>query len=147
VVAAAAICALLGRTATGWLLKPDTDRRRAAVWTFLVQASGSLALLLSVAGWTPAALLLAGCGLFGIGIGNMLFLPPVAVQAEWPPEQVAAVVAALAATMLFGGAFAPGAFGLLRDGFGDWAPAGAALALQVTAAFLVQRTASAKRAT
>jgi MFS family permease len=147
-VAAVAVCALLGRTATGWLLKPDADRRRAAAWTFLVQASGSLALLLSVAGLAPAApLLLAGCVLFGIGVGNMLFLPPVAAQAEWPPEQVSAVVAAMLAAMLLGGAFAPGAFGLLRDGLGDWAAAGAALALQLTAALLVRDTAGARPAT
>ena len=147
-VAAVAVCALLGRTATGWLLKPDADRRRAAAWTFLLQAGGSLALLLSVAGLGPAApLLLAGCVLFGIGVGNMLFLPPVAAQAEWPPEQVPAVVAAMLAAMLLGGAFAPGAFGLLRDGLGDWAAAGAALALQLTAALLVRGTTSAKPAT
>jgi len=109
------------------------------VLTFLVQAGGSLALVLSVAGLAPAAsLLVAGCVLFGVGVGNMLFLPPVAAQAEWPPEQVPAVVAAMLAAMLLAGAFAPGGFGLLRDGLGDWAAAGAALALQLTAALLVR---------
>ena len=63
-------------------------------------------------------------------------------QAEWPPEQVPAVVAAMLAAMLLAGAFGPGAFGLLRDGFGDWAAVGAALALQFTAALLVRGTAS-----
>ena len=96
----------------------------------------------------PAApVLLAGCVLFGIGVGNMLFLPPVAAQAEWPPEQVPAVVAAMLAAMLLGGAFAPGALGLLRDGLGDWAAAGAALVLQLIAALLVRGAASAKPAT
>jgi cyanate permease len=141
---AATACAVLGRTAVGWLLKPDTDRRRvAALNYFLLQAGGSLALLL-FAGAAPAPLpLVVGCVLFGLGVGNMLSLPPMVAQAEWPPEQVAAVVAAVAATMLLAGAFAPAAFGLLRDGLGDWAVGGAALALQLTAALLVRPAAGA----
>lgn len=140
---AATACAVLGRTAVGWLLKPDTDRRRVAALNFLLQAGGSLALLLS-AGAAPAPLpLVVGCVPFGLGVGNMLSLPPMVAQAEWPPEQVAAVVAAVAATMLLAGAFAPAAFGLLRDGLGDWAVGGAALALQLTAALLVRPAAGA----
>jgi hypothetical protein len=126
-LAAATACAVLGRTAVGWLLKPGADRRRAAALNFLVQAGGSLALLLSAAGAAPAPpLLVLGCVLFGLGVGNMLSLPPVVAQAEWPPERVAAVVAAVIATMQLAGAFAPAAFGLLRDGVGDWAAGGTA---------------------
>jgi cyanate permease len=138
---AATACAVLGRTAVGWLLKPDTDRRRVAALNFLLQAGGSLALLLS-AGAAPAPLpLVVGCVLFGLGVGNMLSLPPMVAQAEWPPEQVAAVVAA---TMLLAGALAPALFGLLRDGLGDWTAGGTALALQFTAVMLVRTTAGAK---
>jgi cyanate permease len=136
---------VLGRTAVGWLLKPDTDRRRVAALNFLIQAGGSLALLLSAAGAAPAPpVLVMGCVLFGLGVGNMLSLPPMVVQVEWPPEQVAAAVAAIGGTMLLAGAFAPAIFGLLRDGFGDWAAVGTALTLQLTAALLVQGTAGAR---
>jgi MFS family permease len=142
---AASACAVLGRTAVGWLLKPDTDRRRVAALNFLIQAGGSLALLLSAAGAAPAPpVLVMGCVLFGLGVGNMLSLPPMVAQVEWPPEQVAAVVAAIGGTMLLAGAFAPAIFGLLRDGFGDWAAVGTALTLQLTAALLVQGTAGAR---
>jgi MFS family permease len=136
---AATACAVLGRTAVGWLLRPGTDRRRVAALNFLLQAGGSLALLLSAAGVTFSPLLLVlGCVLFGLGVGNMLSLPPVVAQAEWPPERVASVVAAVIATMQLAGAFAPAAFGLLRDGLEDWAVGGVALALQLTAALLVR---------
>lgn len=145
-LSAASACAVLGRTAVGWLLKPGADRRRAAALNFLVQAGGSLALLLSAAGAAPAPLLLiVGCVLFGLGVGNMLSLPPVVAQVEWPPERAAAVVAAVVAVMQLAGAFAPAAFGLLRDGLGDWAAVGTAFVLQLTAALLV-RAAAGKRA-
>ncbi len=107
-----------------------------AALNFLLQASGSLALL--AAGATAAALLVLGCVLFGLGIGNMLSLPPAIAQAEWPPEQVGAVVATVVATMQVCAAFAPSVFGLLRDGVGDWAAGGMALALQLAAALLVR---------
>ena len=146
-LSAASACAVLGRTSVGWLLPPGADRRGAAMLNFLFQAGGSLALL--AAGGTSAPLLVLGCVLFGLGVGNMLSLPPVVAQAEWPPEQVARVVASALAGMQLAGAFAPSAFGLLRDGFGDWAAVGAALALQLAAALLVRAvggTRSAQRA-
>jgi MFS family permease len=135
-LSAATACAVLGRTLVGWLLRPGADRRVVAALNFLLQASGSLALL--SAGGTSAAPLVLGCVLFGLGIGNMLSLPPAIAQAEWPPEQVGAVVATVVATMQVCAAFAPSVFGLLRDGVGDWAAGGMALALQLAAALLVR---------
>lgn len=131
----ATACAVLGRTLVGWLLPPGADRRRAAVLNFLVQAAGSLVLL--AAGGAPALLLLA-CVLFGLGIGNLLSLPPLIAQAEWPPEQLGAVVALLTAVNQAFYAFAPALFGLLRDLAGDWTVGAAALGLQLAAALLLR---------
>ena len=77
---AASACAVLGRTAVGWLLRPETDRRRAAALNFLVQAGGSLALLLSASATSAPLLLVLACVLFGLGVGNMLSLPPMVAQ-------------------------------------------------------------------
>jgi MFS family permease len=133
----ATVCAVAGRTLVGWLLPPGGDRRRVGVVNFLVQAAGSVALL--VAGGTSAPLLLLACALFGLGLGNLLSLPPLIAQAEWPPAEVAAVVAAVTAVNQAFYAFAPGLFGVLRDAAGDGAVAVAALLLQVAAAAVLLR--------
>jgi MFS family permease len=132
----ATACAVLGRSAVGWLLPPQASRRGAAVLNFLVQAAGSAALL--AAGGTSAPLLIAACVLFGLGLGNLLSLPPLIAQAEWPAAQVAAVVALLTAINQAFYAFAPAIFGLLRDLLGDWSVGAAALALQLAAALLLR---------
>jgi cyanate permease len=133
----ATICAVLGRTAVGWLMPPGADRRMAGVLNFLVQAAGSVALL--AAGGDSAWLYLLACVLFGLGLGNLLSLPMLIVQAEWPPAQVGAVVAALTAVNQAFYAFAPGLFGLMRDLAGDWTVGAAALVLQLVAAAVLLR--------
>ncbi|CAH0203888.1 MFS transporter [Roseomonas sp. CECT 9278] len=131
-VSLATVCAVLGRTAVGWLLPPDASRRGAAALNFLVQAAGSVALL--AAGGTSAPLMLLACVLFGLGLGNLLSLPPLIAQAEWPAAQVGAVVALITAVNQAFYAFAPAIFGLLRDLAGDWTVGAVALALQLAAA-------------
>ena len=63
-------CAVLGRTLLGALLPARADRRIAAAANFGVQVAGSLALLAS--GGVSVPRLLAGCVLFGLGVGNMI---------------------------------------------------------------------------
>lgn len=132
----ATVCAVLGRTAAGWLLPPEASRRGAAVLNFLVQAAGSVALL--AAGGTSAPLMIAACVLFGLGIGNLLSLPPLIAQAEWPAAQVGAVVALITAVNQAFYAFAPALFGVLRDLAGDWTVGAVALALQLAAAAMLR---------
>lgn len=127
----ATACAVIGRTAVGVLLPPGVDRRLAGCANFLLQAAGGLALAL--AGDAPAALLL-GTVLFGLGIGNLLSLPPLIAQAEWPPEQVAGVLALLTAVNQGFYAFGPAIFGAALQGWGAAAPPALAMALQVAAA-------------
>lgn len=128
----ATICAVLGRTAVGWLLPPEASRRGAAVLNFLVQAAGSVALL--AAAGSSAPLMILACVLFGLGLGNLLSLPPLIAQAEWPAAQVGAVVALVTAVNQAFYAFAPAIFGVLRDLAGDWTVPAAALVLQLAAA-------------
>jgi MFS family permease len=130
-MSAATACAVIGRTAVGVLLPPGMDRRLAGCGNFLLQAAGCL--VLALAGGAPAALLL-GVVLFGLGIGNLLSLPPLIAQTEWPPEEVAAVLALLTAVNQAFYAFGPALFGAALEGWGAAAPPALAAALQVAGA-------------
>lgn len=128
----ATACAVLGRTAVGTLMPPGLDRRAIGVANFLMQAVGSA--VLAAAGGESAALLLAGVVLFGLGIGQLLSLPPLIAQAEWPPEAVGQVVAMVTAVNQAFYAFGPGLLGAALDAFGPVAPPAIAGVLQLLAA-------------
>jgi MFS family permease len=128
--------ALIGRTATGWVLPGGHRRRWAAAATFAVQMAGSL-VLLAAGGSVP--MLLVGCALFGIGVGNLLSLPPLIAQAEFPAADVGRVVALMQAINQAFYAFAPAGFGLLREVASAEAALWVTLVLQGVAAGLVLR--------
>ncbi len=62
------VCAIIGRTGMGWVLRPGVNRRHAAAGNYALQLIGSLVLL--SAGGTDVTLLLLGIALFGLGLGN-----------------------------------------------------------------------------
>jgi MFS family permease len=64
---------------------------------------------------TSIPLVLFGCALFGIGIGNLTSLPALIAQAEFRPADLPRVVALMTAIGQAGYAFAPAVFGLLRE--------------------------------
>lgn len=137
VLSLATACAVIGRTVVGTLLPPGLDRRRVGVLNFLLQAVGCAILALSAG---SAGMLVLGAVLFGLGIGNLLSLPPLIAQAEWPAAEVATVIAMVTAVNQAMYAFGPGAFGLALDRHGAWAPPAAACLLQLAAAaVLAQR--------
>ncbi|MEN0077181.1 MAG: hypothetical protein AAGC69_22540, partial [Paracraurococcus sp.] len=127
----ATACAVIGRTVVGMALPPGLDRRLAGSANFLLQATGCA--LLAAAPQSGAALL-AGVLLFGLGIGNLLSLPPLIAQVEWPAEQVTAVLALLTAVNQGFYAFGPALFGSALEAWGPAAPPFLALALQIAAA-------------
>lgn len=132
-VSAATLCAVAGRTLLGWLLG-DRDRRAAAAANFLMQATGVL--LLAFGAGLPC--LAAGCVLFGLGIGNLISLPPLIAQRELDRADVARAVALVTAINQAVFAFAPGVLGALRDATGNYAAAFlVAAVIQVGAAVLV----------
>lgn len=127
--------AVAGRSLLGWLLPARADRRIAAGGNFAVQLAGSL--VLATAGANPVQLLL-GCVLFGLGVGNMISIPPLVAQAEFARADTARVVALVTAVNQAVFAFAPAAFGLLRDVTGDGTVMiGVAAGLQALAALVV----------
>lgn len=104
------LCAIVGRSVLGRALG-DRNRRSAAGANLAVQAVGSILLAL---GDGPAPLA-AGCALFGLGVGNLTTLPALIAQREFRPADVGTVVALVIAINQALFAFAPAAFGWLRD--------------------------------
>jgi len=122
--------AIAGRTAVGWLMSGDADRRLVACASYALQIAGTLAFILAAGTHVP--LLVAGVLLFGAGIGNATSLPPLIAQTEFAKGDVARAVALIVGISQAGYAFAPAAFGVLRE----LAPAAGTQAVFVTAALL-----------
>jgi hypothetical protein len=110
-MALATACAMAGRALAGWLLTPGMSRRRVFAANAVMQAGGVA--LLATTG-EPALLLLA-TAIFGFGIGNATTLPPLIAQQDFAEADVGRVVALLVASGQATYAFAPAAFGLLRE--------------------------------
>jgi hypothetical protein len=91
----------------------NADRRLIACANYAVQISGSLILLAAAGNSVP--LLLAGVLLFGVGIGNSTSLPPLIAQTEFDQASLSRVVALIVAISQGTYAFAPAAFGILRE--------------------------------
>jgi hypothetical protein len=132
----ATAAAIIGRTVVGWLMPAGSERRLFGCANYLIQISGSLAFFFAAGDNIP--FLLLGVVLFGAGIGNTTSLPPMIAQAEFSKEDVSRVVPLIVATGQATYAFAPAAFGFIREFAPSWGPAspGAAPLLFLTAAFI-----------
>jgi MFS family permease len=129
-------CAVLGRALLGALLPAHADRRIAAAVNFGVQIAGSVAWL--AANGSSVALLLLGCALFGLGVGNLVSLPPLIAQIEFDHAEVPRVVALVTAANQAVFAFAPAALGIVRDVVpGGWAVILAVGLVQIAGAVIV----------
>jgi MFS family permease len=109
----ATAAAIAGRTLVGWLMPIGADRRLVACASYVIQIVGSIAFL--AADGTNIPLLLIGVMLFGAGIGNATSLPPLIAQVEFVKDDVPRVVALIVAIAQGAYAFAPVAFGLIRE--------------------------------
>jgi hypothetical protein len=105
--------AIGGRTAMGWMMPVDADRRLVASASYAVQLAGSLAFVAAAGSSIP--LLLLGVILFGLGFGNATSLPPLIAQVEFVTDDVARVVPLIVAISQGTYAFAPAVFGLIRQ--------------------------------
>jgi MFS family permease len=114
-VSLATACAVVGRTLAGWWIG-NHDRRIAAAVNFTIQIIGVLLLIIGN-GWVSLTL---GCVLFGLGIGNLISLPPLIVQKEFNREDVVTVVALIVAINQAVFAFAPAVVGVFRDATSDY---------------------------
>ena len=128
--------AIAGRTLLGWAMPAGADRRLVACASYAAQLAGSIVLIAAAGTSTP--LLLLGVVLFGVGFGNATSLPPLIAQVEFVKDDVQRVVALIVGIAQGSYAFAPAAFGLIRELAPDAAGAasGAAPALFAAAALV-----------
>ena len=134
-VSLAGLCASAGRLLLGSFID-RVEPRLAAAGNFALQIGGLLLLLLGAGG--GAASSLAGCVLFGLGLGNLVSLPPLIAEREFAPADLGRAVALIIAINQAVFSLAPAAFGALHDVTGGYAaPLLLAAALHLTAALLV----------
>lgn len=135
-LALTSVAAVIGRL----MLATVVDRlhqRRAAAASFASQAAG-VALMIAFAN-TPSALYV-GCLVFGFSVGNVITIPALIVQREFPPAAFGLVIGLSTAVSQFTYALAPALLGIVRDSAGGYAPVLALCAtLQLAGAALVLR--------
>jgi MFS family permease len=132
-VSLATACAVAGRVLLGIVLG-QADRRVVAAGNFVMQACGVSLLAFG----STLTLLLPGCILFGLGVGNLLPLPPLIAQREFSSTDVPRVVAMVTAVNQAVFAFAPAVLGVLREISGNYLlPFLVAAAVQVVASAII----------
>ncbi len=109
------LSAVLGRFITG-VYADRLNRRLVSSVNFLTQA---VALSAMLAFPTPTLLYLA-CAVFGLGVGNMITLPGLIVQHEFPTEHFGKIISLIVAFNQFTFAFGPGSLGIIRDVTGSY---------------------------
>jgi MFS family permease len=72
---------------------------------------------------TDAAVLLTCCAAYGFSVGNIITLPALIVQREFPLAAFSMVLGLSTAIGTFAGAIGPGLIGLIHDSAGTYAPA------------------------
>jgi MFS family permease len=92
------------------------NQRLASATSFLSQACALLILINS----RNEALLFFGCALFGFSVGNLITLPALIVQREFPMRSFGVLISLITAVTQIAYAFAPGIIGLLRDASGSY---------------------------
>ncbi|MGE0313026.1 MAG: MFS transporter [Lautropia sp.] len=127
--------AVLGRLLLGAMVD-RADHRLLTAACFASQIAG-MGMLLATSSTIGAW---AGCVLFGVSVGNLITLPAVFVQREFPPGEQARVVSRIWSRSQFFYAFGPLASGhvLAQTGSGDAVLAGCAI-LQAIALALCLR--------
>lgn len=132
-VSVTTISAVVGRMLLARLIN-DNDRRYAACINFLVQVIGVGTLCVADA----APMLLLGCVLFGLGVGNVVSMPTLIAQKEFQAADVGTVVALVVAINQAVFALAPAILGAVRDFASSYTASFAiAAAIQVVAAGVV----------
>jgi MFS family permease len=133
-IAATAIAAAAGRLA----FAPAIDRmnqRVASAASFASQAAG-LGLMLALPD-RPEALYI-GSVVFGLSVGNVITLPALIVQREFPPQSFGMAIGLSSMVGQATLAFGPTLLGLARDATGSYdAAVGLCIALQLAGAALV----------
>jgi MFS family permease len=132
-VSVSALSALVGRISVG-LIIDRVDRHGASAVVLSVQIVSMIVLL----GSQSIVGLYIGCVLFGFGVGNLITLPGLIVQQEFPRRDFARAVSLNVAVTQLVAAIGPSILGILHDLSGDYRTSLiACLVLEAAAAALV----------
>ena len=112
------IFAVIGRLTLGAMVDRLDPRLISAV-SMLSQAAA----LFGMTQTTDTTLLLVCCAAYGFSVGNIITLPSLIVQREFPGPSFALVLGLSTAIGTFAGALGPGLIGLIRAAAGDYAAA------------------------
>ena len=113
------------------------DRLNLRVFTAISFASQAFALaaMTQTTNQWPLFLL---CAIYGLSVGNVITLPAIIVQREFPAAAFGMIVALSTAITQFTYAFGPGVIGAIRDASAGYAPAlFFCVALNVVAAAII----------
>jgi predicted MFS family arabinose efflux permease len=132
-VALMTVMAVVGRVLFSTVID-RLNQRAASAASF---ASQAVALLLMVYAQNEALVFFA-CALFGFSVGNVITLPALIVQREFPSGSFGVLVSLNAAIGQVVSALGPGTIGLLRDASGSYtAPIAVCMLLQLAAAAII----------
>jgi predicted MFS family arabinose efflux permease len=132
-VAVTTAMAVVGRVGIGFWIDRLDQRAVSAVSL----ASQAVALFWMAVTESPAALI-AASALFGLSVGNLITLPVLIVQREFPAVAFGMVTALVVAINQVTYAFGPGVLGVLRDWTGGYgAPLTLCMAMQCAGALIV----------
>jgi len=110
------------------------NQRRASALSFLSQACALVVIINS----HNAYVLITASAVFGFSVGNLITLPSLIVQREFPPVNFGVLISLITAINQVTYAFGPGVVGLLRDLSGSYAlPFYGCIGLEVVAAGLI----------
>ena len=108
--------AVMGRLITGVYID-RLDRRWVAALTFGIQALSIGAMMV----FPSRPVLYIACVGIGLGVGNLISLPGLIVQQEFPAEHFGKIVSLIVACTQYTFAFGPGVMGVIRDVTGGYA--------------------------
>ena len=127
------IFAVIGRLTLGMVVD-ILDPRALAAGSMVSQAAALFAMTQT----TDPTWLLAACAVYGFSVGNIITLPALIMQREFPAGSFSLVLGLSTATGTFAGALGPGLIGLIREATGGYASAFAVcMALKLTGAAFV----------
>jgi len=109
------IFAVTGRLTLGMVVD-RLDPRAIAAGSMASQAAALFAMTQT----TDPTLLLGACALYGFSVGNIITLPALIMQREFPPASFSLVLGLSTAIGTFAGALGPGLIGLIRGASGNY---------------------------
>ncbi len=115
VVSATTIAAVAGRTLTGVVID-RLDRRAVSSANLLLQAAALVWLVTA----ESAPAIYAGCVVYGLAVGNLITLPALIVQTDFPRADFNRIVALVVGVTYCALAFGPAILGAMRDATGSY---------------------------